>query len=444
MDIQVPKTTFKAQEYIFKQGDTAECAYIIDSGMVEVLIDNDGNEIVIATFGKGDILGEQSLIDHLPRTATARAIETTEVTEIPFDYLAKKIKDSDPAIRMLLRLVMARYRDINTRLETVAASLASTTDMHQSVDKSSMSMALKNVSTMYKNLQDTIDPDPTSPLIIDSQPTVSEGTMEFAKVMVVEDKMLRKAVDHEEFVMHYQPIIELSRNRIVGCEALIRWNHPSGELVLPALFLSQLEKNNLIVDLGYWIAEQACRFQYRIYEQFKCKFSMAINLSGKQFADQNLILKLADIIERTGARRNQIEFEVTESILIDDPEDISRSLHELKETGVGLAIDDFGTGYSSFSNLQSLPFDKLKIDRAFVSAMTLGDKSKQIVNSMINMSHELGMTVVAEGIEDKTELDILSEFNANYGQGFYFSKPLSEKDFLKLLQPKSVVRSDLD
>ncbi len=441
MYLLTPQTTFKAQEYIFKDGDPGHCAYIIESGIVEVLYDRDGAEIVIATLSKGEIIGELSLIDQLPRITSARAIVTTEVTEIPFDYFSQKIQQSDPTIRMFLRLVMARYRDLTIRLETVATSLASVSDKRLLEEQASRTMELENMSALYTDLQNRIDSAVTGPSHLDTNSAVSEGTMEFAKVMVTEEKLLRTAVENKEFVMHYQPIIDLAGNKIVGCEALIRWNHPSGELVPPSVFMSKIEKNNLIVDLGYWIAEQACQFQNRIYDQFRYNFFVAINLSGKQFDDPTLIPKLIDIIERTGARRNRIEFEVTESILIENPEYISRALYELKESGAGLAIDDFGTGYSSFSNLHLLPFDKLKIDRTFISSMARGSKSKQIVKSMINMSRDLGMSVVAEGIELRSEANILHDYKATYGQGFYFSRPISETDFVKLLQPQPAVHS---
>ncbi len=435
MDLHISKTTFKAQEYIFKYGDPGNCTYIIDSGIVELLLDRDGDEIVFAVVSKGDIIGELSLIDRSPRISSARAIVTTKVTEIPFDYLSKKIEHSDPTIRMFLHLVMARYRDLTIRLEKVVASLGSVRDKRSLEERASTTMELQNVTALYTDLQNRIDYAVTNPLHFDTRSAVSEDTLEFAKVMVTEEKLLRMAVDKKEFVMHYQPIIDLARNRIVGCEALIRWNHPSGELVRPSFFMSQIEKNNLIVDVGYWIAEQACRFQNRIYERFRYNFFVAINLSGKQFEDQKLIPKLIDIMERTGARSNRIEFEVTESILIDNPDYISRALHELKESGAGLAIDDFGTGYSSFSNLHLLPFDKLKIDRTFVNSMALGSKSVQIIKSMINMSRDLGMTVVAEGIELRSEADFLRNHQVNYGQGFYFSRPVNETNFLELIKP---------
>jgi diguanylate cyclase len=435
MDLLITPTTFKAQEYLFKDGDPGECAYIIESGKVEVLLDRDGVEVVVATLGKGDIIGELSVIDRLPRIGSARAIVATEVTEIPFDYLTKKIEQSDPAVRMFLRLIMTRYRELNTRLKTVATSLASVSDKGELDEPASKTMELENVTARYTDLRKRIDSAVTGPSRLDNKLAVSDGTLEFAKVMVIEEKLLRKAVENQEFVLHYQPIIELAGNKMVGCEALVRWNHPSGELVPPSLFISQMEENNLIIDMGYWIAEQACRFQNRVYDQFRYDFFVAINLSGNQFYDQMLVPKLTEIMQRTGARCNRIEFEVTESILIEGPEFISGALHELKESGAGLALDDFGTGYSSFSNLHLLPFDKIKIDRAFINSMASGSKSKQLVKSMINMSSDLDMTVVAEGIELKSDVEILREYQATYGQGFYFSRPICETDFVKLLQP---------
>jgi diguanylate cyclase len=434
MDLLIDPTIIKPREYLFKDGDPGDCAYIIESGKVEILLDRDGVEVVVATLSKGDIIGELSIIDRLPRIGSARAIVATEVTEIPFDYLSEKIEQSDPTVRMFLRIIMARYRDLNTRLKTVATSLASISVKGELDEPLSTTMELENVTTLYTDLQNRIDSAVTGPSHLNSELAVSEGTLEFAKVMVIEEKLLRKAVENQEFVLHYQPIIELAGNKMVGCEALVRWNHPSGELVPPSLFISQMEKNNLIIDMGYWIAEQACRFQNRVYDEFRYNFFVAINLSGKQFYDQMLVPKLTEIMQRTGARRNRIEFEITESILIESPEFISGALHELKESGAGLALDDFGTGYSGFSNLHQLPFDKLKIDRAFISSMSGGSKSKQIVKSMINMSSDLGMTVVAEGIELRSDVDILREYQATYGQGFYFSRPICEKDFVKLLQ----------
>ena len=213
----------------------------------------------------------------------------------------------------------------------------------------------------------------------------------------------------------------------------MRWQHPSGKLFPPSRFIAQAEDTGLIIDLGYWIAEQTCSFQKRISSESQQPLFVSINLSGKQFEDQLLIPTLADIMDRTGVIREQIKFEITESLLVANPELANKSLNELKETGAKLAIDDFGTGYSSFSYLHRFPFDTLKVDRAFVSAMLRNEKSNEIIKTLVNLSHDLGMDVVAEGIETEREADMLEQYNAEYGQGYYFSRGVTEEELIKLL-----------
>ena len=201
----------------------------------------------------------------------------------------------------------------------------------------------------------------------------------------------------------------------------------------PSRFIAKAEDTGLIINLGYWIAEQACSFQKRLSDEFKQPLFVSINLSGKQFDDLLLIPTLADIMDRAGATREQIKFEITETLLVANPELANRSLNELKETGAKLAIDDFGTGYSSFSYLHRFPFDTLKVDRAFVSAMLRNEKSNEIIKTLVNLSHDLGMDVVAEGIETEREADMLEQYNAEYGQGYYFSRAVTEEELIKLL-----------
>jgi EAL domain-containing protein (putative c-di-GMP-specific phosphodiesterase class I)/CRP-like cAMP-binding protein len=431
------QTTFDTDEYIFSEGDPGDCAYIIDSGMVEVALDKDGRKLVVATLTKGDILGEMAIIDRLPRSASARAVVPTEVTAIPLDYVSQKIEQSDPTVRMFLRLAMARYRDMNVRLEQIFESLSLGQGEGSDDPFAASTMELKNVVSQFAEMQKRIDSAVTKPVPSESGSLFGEETLEITKLLVTEEKMLKAALTKKEFRLHYQPIVDLASNRIVGCEALVRWNHPSGEQLLPSRFINQVEDSGLIIDLGYWIAEEACDFQSRLCNDFQHDLFVAINLSGKQFEDQFLIPSLADIMDRTGARREQIKFEITESLLIDNPELATQSLHQLKETGARLAIDDFGTGYSSFSYLHRFPFDTLKIDRVFVSAMSRSEKSNQIVKSLVNLSHDLGMDVVAEGIESEHEAELMRNFKAALGQGFYFSRPINETEFVKLLrQPK--------
>jgi len=431
--IELP-TSFDAEEYIFKEGEAGDCAYIIDSGMVEVSTIKGGRKLVIATLAKGEILGEMAIIDRLPRSASALAILPTRVTVIPHDYLSQKIDKSDPTVRLFLRHVMARYRDLTDRLCEVFEGLSTDQEADKIDEYASTTMELKSVMSQYEEMQKRIDSAVTKPANTAGASLFGEATLMDTKILATEDIRLKSALVNKEFLLHYQPIVELASNRIVGCESLVRWKHPSGKLFPPSGFIAQIEDSGLIIDLGYWIAEEACRFQSRLLNEFQQNLFFAINLSGKQFEDELLIPKLTDIMDGSGARREQIKFEITESLLVDNPELASRWLHQLKETGVKLAIDDFGTGYSSFSYLHSFPFDTLKIDRMFVSAMLRNKKSNQIVKSLVNLSHNLGMDVVAEGIESDREAELMRQYNTKYGQGYYFSKAVTESEFIELLQ----------
>ena len=433
MDTTEIHTSFDTDEFVFREGDPGDCAYIIDSGMVEVSLDKDGRKLVVATLTKGDILGEMAIIDQLPRSASARAIVPTEVTAIPLDYVSQKIEESDATVRMFLRLAMARYRDLNSRLGQVFESLA--VDRKEPTDGFDAStMELKNVVSQFSEMQKRIDSAVSKPTPTTEKVIFGEETLQSAKIVVTEEKRLKDALKHKQFRLHYQPIVELASGQISGCEALIRWKQEDGELLLPAHFIPQAEKSDFIVSLGYWIAEEACRFQSRLLNDFEYDIQVAINLSGKQFDDQFLVPSLADIMDNAGASREKMKFEITESLLMDNPELASQSLHQLKDTGAKLAIDDFGTGYSSFSYLHRFPFDTLKIDRVFINAMARSEKSNQIVRSLVNLSHDLGMDVVAEGIESKDQADLMSKYNTRYGQGYYFSKPVTETEFVKRLQ----------
>ena len=418
---------------MFEEGDAGECAYIIESGSVEVSLGKGGRKLVIATLGAGEVLGEMAIIDNFPRTATARAIERTKVTAIPLDYVGQKIENADPTVRLFLLLIMERYRDLLARLTHVFEGMSPFQPDASKEADATPTLELKNVVAQYMEMQKRINIAVNNPPSKPAKKAFGETTLQDTRILVIEEKRLKSALANDEFRLHYQPIVELASKKIIGCEALVRWQHPSGKLFPPSRFIAQAEDTGLIIDLGYWIAEQTCSFQKRISSESQQPLFVSINLSGKQFEDQLLIPTLADIMDRTGVIREQIKFEITESLLVANPELANKSLNELKETGAKLAIDDFGTGYSSFSYLHRFPFDTLKVDRAFVSAMLRNEKSNEIIKTLVNLSHDLGMDVVAEGIETEREADMLEQYNAEYGQGYYFSRAVTEEELIKLL-----------
>lgn len=237
---------------------------------------------------------------------------------------------------------------------------------------------------------------------------------------------LRRALRDREFVLHYQPIVSLQDHQITGFEALVRWQKPDGTLVHPGDFIAVTEETGLIVLLGQWVLDEACRAAHALQKQFPRQppLSISVNVSPRQFARPDLVALVRTILTETGIDPRSLRLEVTESVTIDDARRVAAVLSELKGLGVRLSIDDFGTGYSSLSYLHALPFDVLKIDRSFVTAMDKGAESLQIVKTIIALAHNLGMSIVAEGTEDAGQVAQLQAMGCEYGQGYYFSKPV--------------------
>ncbi len=246
---------------------------------------------------------------------------------------------------------------------------------------------------------------------------------------------LNQAIINQEFELYYQPIICLKTGAIKGFEALVRWHSPNHGFVSPGAFIPIAEETGLIVPMGEWILATACRQMQQWCEQFPSAASvtMSVNLSSRQFAQSNLIAQIQDTLITTGLDAANLKLEITESMVMDNVENTILLLNQLKELKIKISMDDFGTGFSSFSYLHRFPTDTLKIDRSFVSNMIQGVKNKKIVRTIIILAHSLGMDVVAEGIETEAEQKILQGFNCEYGQGYFFAKPLSKNDATELL-----------
>ena len=247
---------------------------------------------------------------------------------------------------------------------------------------------------------------------------------------------LREAIENEEFELYYQPIVCLKSGKLAGFESLVRWNSPKRGFVSPGAFIPIAEETGLIIPLGKWILQAACQQMYQWQMQFTHHSSLlvSVNLSGRQFSQPNLIEQIKQTIETTGLNCHNLKLEITESMVMDDIEDAIVLLNQLKSLGICLSMDDFGTGFSSFSYLHRFPMDTLKVDRSFVNSMNKGDKNREIVSTIIMLGHNLGMDVIAEGIETESEMKILQNFNCEYGQGYFFAKPVSALDATKLLR----------
>lgn len=237
---------------------------------------------------------------------------------------------------------------------------------------------------------------------------------------------LRRAVDNREFVLYYQPKVCLKTNKIVGVEALVRWRHPERGIVQPDEFIPLAEETGLIVPIGFWVLREACVAMHRWHSEFPATppLEISVNVSVRQFREPELRAQIAAILAETQLDPATLQLEITESVLMDDLDAAAGLLKGLKTLGVGLKIDDFGKGYSSLNCLDRLPFDRLKIDRSFVVNMTRTNGTADTVRTIVLLAENLGMEVVAEGIESRDQLIKLQALDCDYGQGFYFSPPL--------------------
>ncbi|HEX4950372.1 MAG TPA: EAL domain-containing protein [Blastocatellia bacterium] len=241
---------------------------------------------------------------------------------------------------------------------------------------------------------------------------------------------LRRALSRNEFVLYYQPIFSFETGRLAGFESLIRWNHPEKGFIGPGEFIPIAEDNGMINPIGRWVLQESCRQMRDWQKKFsgKLPLTISVNLSGKQFSQPNLIEIIAGILKDTELPAPFLKLEITETVIMENADSAADMLNELKALGSQLAIDDFGTGYSSFSHLHRFPIDTLKIDRAFVSRMDVSLESSEIVRTILTLAHNLKMSVVAEGVETASQIKQLRSLGCDYGQGYYFHRPMAAAD----------------
>lgn len=371
------RETYSAGTIIFNEGDQASSAYILEEGCVEVSVGGSQK----ARIGKGELFGEIALIDHLPRTATVRAIENTVLIPIPRRLVDELLEKADPVVRHLLLIVLERFR--------------STRD------------------------QPAFDPSQTTAIRRDATRGIATKHLLLAHDII-------SALKEEQFEMYYQPICELAGGRLTGFEALIRWHHPGQGMISPMDFLGLAEQTGQIRDIGIWTLDRACldwpRLRARIDHH---KPFVSVNLSPSQLTGSGFVGEVAKIVAKHRMPAPELKLELTETVIIDNPERARELLTLLTKTGNSLALDDFGTGHSSLEALHRYPFGTMKIDRSFVSKMLDSPESAKIVSASIKLAHSLKLDVVAEGVETEVERQALLELGCEYGQGWLFGKPAS-------------------
>jgi EAL domain-containing protein (putative c-di-GMP-specific phosphodiesterase class I) len=373
------REVYPAGEIIFKEGDPGNSAYLIEEGSVEVGVSSTQQK----RLGKGELFGEIALIDQQPRTATVHALENTVLIPIPRQLVKELLEKTDPVVRHLLLTILERYR--STRNQPAFDPTRSTT--------------MK---------RDTTRDDATRQLRLAHD--IAEGLRE------------------KQFEMYYQPICDISSGRISGYEALIRWHHPVDGMISPLDFLGIAEQTGQIREIGLWTLERACLDWPTLRERINhAKPFVSVNLSPSQLTGDGFVEDIKNIAIRNKMPAAELKLELTETVIIDNPDRALHLLSKLTEAGSTLALDDFGTGHSGLEALHRYPIGTMKIDRSFVSQMLTSSHSAKIVQASIDLAHSLKMDVVAEGIETEDERLALLELGCDYGQGWLFGRPASLK-----------------
>ncbi|MCZ6604332.1 MAG: EAL domain-containing protein [Alphaproteobacteria bacterium] len=385
---------------LFNVGDPGDCAYVVERGRVEVVAGNgDGS---VSSCAEGDIFGEMALIDGRTRTTRAVATEETSLFVVFREQIRDKIDHADPLLALFLKVLLSRFKDDD-------GCAFDATDQF---------------------LSDNAATERTTSFLGDQQRAIERLRAEHE---------LRDALSLDQFELFYQPIIDLRNGQAAGFEALIRWRHPDRGMVPPFEFIGIAERSGLIVPMGQWVIRQACRDIQRLQQAHAERFEFApppfvsVNVSAKQIlTDAGFVQVVADVLAAIDVDPALIKFEITESLLMEDPDLAAEILGSLKALGVSLMIDDFGTGYSSLNYLHRFPLDGLKIDRSFV--MNLDDTdSREIVKAIAGLAHALSMDIVAEGIETDAQLAQMRDLDCQYGQGYLMSKPLGLTDITNWL-----------
>jgi len=388
---------FKAGDLIMQQGEYGECAYIIEEGQVEILIEKAKGLIQrVGTRGPGTIIGEMAIVDEEPRVATIKAVQDCKLLEISRADFHRRLENADPVIRAISQIILTRYRDMLTRAAILKEAWSYPTPEELEVEQVGQTKIVETIKI----------------------------TNEF-----------QEALDSGQLSLNYQPIVNLKTGQVDGFEALMRWNHPEKGFISPAVFIPVAEESGLIVEASRWALKEACRALKRIekHVEYDHELFMSVNFSSTDFAEESFLEQLYNILSATDVSPKKVHLEITERLLMAQPENAKETLNMCRNSGLGIAIDDFGTGYSSLSYLHYYPIDTLKIDQTFIRNMHQEDTAMELVKSILALGKNMNMTTVAEGVEDLSEAQKLIAMGCDRAQGYYFAKPLPETEVTELL-----------
>ena len=387
---------FKKGDLIFKTHDVGDCAYIIDSGRVEIFTESFGAEVPVSTLGPGEIFGEMAILDNSDRSASARALEDVQVSTVSRTQFEQRMDTADPIVRLLVTILLKRMRG--------------------------------NLGIASPNVND------------ERRRTVAQETHNKVIEKIKFEAELFEALMDQSFLLYFQPLVDANTFKPVGFEALIRWQSESRGMVRPDLFMGVAEETSLIVPIGKWVFEKACEslksMQTFISEKTGKRDSdlfLAVNISGKQFSDINFFQMLETIPGKYGVREKNLKLEITEKILLEG-NIFFYWIEKCRSMGFPVSLDDFGTGYSMLSYLSDFNVDSIKIDQSFVRKLEQDNKTRIIVQAIINIAKGLNVEVVAEGVETEKQALILRELGCDLLQGYFFGKPQPYQEAIAYLE----------
>lgn len=368
------KVHFKKGDYIFRQHDSGDCAYLIEKGRVQILVNKQNTEVPISIIGESEIFGEMALLDNLNRSASAQALDDCTLIVVSKDQLLDRVHSADTIVRLLVQLLLKRLRNQNDHMGNPELS---------------------------------------------SKPYAED--VEGVNKIRLENKIF-EAFKNNEFLLFHQPIIDLSNKTMIGSESLLRWQSPSEGMIAPSLFIDLIENSSIIVPIGEWIIEESFR-HLQILQKKKHDYSVSVNISGKQFIHHEFVSHLVRMQEKYNIKPEQIKLEMTERILMEGVV-VLDTMQRCRDLGYQISIDDFGTGFSSLQYLAKMPIDFIKIDSSFVQKMLAEPKTEAVVKSIIYLAQTLSIKIIGEGVETEGQMNKLIELGADYGQGYLFSKPM--------------------
>lgn len=373
---------YQPGDIIFHGGDSSDCAYIIEQGQVEIYVES--NSSIIDILSEGELFGEMGVLDQSPRSTSARALTALTLLEVKTQQITNRLAESDAIVKALMGVLLKRFRAMLPNHEI----------------KGGNDRLLDQVASVIE------------------QTGLSKFKLE---------SELRSAINKSEVQTVFQPISDIQTGRITGFEALSRWTHPERGFISPVEFIALAEETDLIIEVGDLVFNRAIEMLAKLPEHV----FININVSSKQLDDDQFLNRVLKKIKANQISPQRLKLEITETMVVDF--DLAKKwLEKCRKIGFPVCADDFGTGHSGMQQLLELNFDVLKVDQVFISNMFKNNRYQVILKTIASMAQSLDTKLVAEGVESQQELDVLKELKFDFGQGYFFGKPMSEEDALLL------------